>query len=106
MRTDIATIYGKAVGEIKYIADSARPEIAFAGMSPACTLKKPTQCLWNLLQRLAHYLHSTRDEDILMSNRNQRDFAIQAYSDADYANDATSRKYITSMVTLVNGTYV
>ena len=43
MRTDIAAIYGKAVGEIRYIADSARPDIAFAAMSLARALRKPTQ---------------------------------------------------------------
>ena len=63
-------------------------------------LHKPTQRHWNLLQRLAQYLHSTHDEGILMQRRNQRDFFIQAYSDADYA---TSRKSITGMVTLVYG---
>ena len=71
-------------------------------MSLAHAIKKPTQRHWNLLQRRAQYLHSTRDEGILMSSRNQRDVFLQAYSDDDYANDATSRKSITYVVTLVN----
>ena len=41
-----------------------------------------------------------------MPARNQREITIQAYSDADYANDETSRKSITGMVTLINGTPV
>ena len=66
MREDIAKAYGKAVGEIRYIADSARPDIAFAATTLARALKKPTQRHWNLLQRLVQYPHSTREEGILM----------------------------------------
>ena len=49
IREDIAKIYGKAVGEIRYIADSTRPDIAFAATTLARALKKPTQRHWNLL---------------------------------------------------------
>ena len=103
MRVDIATVYAKAVGEIRYIADSARPDIAFAATTLSRALKKPTKRHWNLLQRLTQYLHSTKEEGILMPAVNQRQVTISAYSDADFATDQTSRKSITGMISMVNG---
>ena len=103
MRADIAKIYGKAVGEIRYIADSARPDIAFAAPTLARALMKPTQRHWNLLQRLVQYLHSTQEEGILMPWNNKQHVSIRAYSDVEYANEQSSRKSITGMITLVNG---
>ena len=102
-RTDITAIYGKAIGEIRYIADSARPDVAFAATALARALKKPTKRHWNMLQRLVQYLHSTKDEGILMPAGKRNATMIHAYSDADFANDETSRKSITGMITLVNG---
>ena len=102
-RADISATYGKAVGEIRYIADSTRPDIAFAATTLARALKKPTQRHWKMLQRLVHYLHRTREEGILMPKGNHQRIQIHAYSDADYANDQATRKSITGMVTTVNG---
>ena len=42
MREEIAKIYGKEVGEIRYIADSAHLNIAFAATTLSRALKKPT----------------------------------------------------------------
>ena len=103
MRKDIANIYGKAVGEIRYIADRARPDIAFAATKLARALKKPTQRHWNLLQRLVQYLHRTREEGILMPWNTKQQVSIKSFSEADYANDQSSRKSITGMITLANG---
>ena len=100
---DITVIYEKAVGEIRYIADSTRPDIAFATTALARALKKPTRRHWKLVQRLAQYLGSTRDEGILMPSSEAKDVTVSAYSDADYANDKTTRKSITGMLTMVNG---
>ena len=40
---DLTAIYEKAVGEIRYIADSTRPDIAFAVTALARALKKPAR---------------------------------------------------------------
>ena len=105
-REDIADIYGSAVGEIRYIADSTRPDIAFAATALARALKGPTQRHWKLLQRLAQYLHTTRTEGILMPRGTNQGITIHAYSDADYANDETTRKSVTGTITLLNGSPV
>ena len=102
-RTDISATYGKAVGEIRYIADSTRPDVSFAATTLARALKKPTQRYWRILQRLTQYLNTTHEEVILMPRSAQQRIHIKAYSDADYADDQTTRKSITGMVTMVNG---
>ena len=63
---EITAIYEKAVGEIRYVADNTRPDIAFATTALIRALKKPTRRHWKLVQRLAQYLRSTRDEGIIM----------------------------------------
>ena len=102
-RPEIATVYSKAVGEIRYIADSARPDVSYAAHTLAKALKTSTLRHWNLLQRTAQYLHTTREEGISMPKANKRRIDILAYSDADCVNDKTSRKWIRRMVTLFNG---
>ena len=101
-RDDIAEIFGNAVGEIRYITDSTRPDIEFAATAFARTLKKPTQRHWNLAQRLTQYLHTTRNDGILMPFNKSKRLQIKAYSNADYANDQTTRKSITSKLTMGN----
>lgn len=56
MRAEIAETYGKAIGEIRYIADSTRPDIAFAATALARALRTPTQRGWRLAQRLVQYV--------------------------------------------------
>ena len=102
VETTSPTFVCKVVGEIRYIADITRPDIAFAPTALARALKKPTQRHWNLAQRLTQYLHTTRTEGILMPFANSKRVQIKAYSDADYANDQTSSKSITRMLTMVN----
>ena len=105
-RDDIAEMFGRVVGQIRYIADSTRPDIAFAATARARALKKPTEKHCNLAQRFTQYLHTTRNEGILMPCTNSKRVQIKAYSGADYANDQTSRKSITGMPTMVNNALV
>ena len=91
MRNDIVETYGKAIGEIRYTADSTRLDIAYATSALARALKKPTPRHWNFAQRPVQYLRTTRDEGILMPANNKREVQVNAYSDADYANYQTTR---------------
>ncbi|CDF38989.1 unnamed protein product [Chondrus crispus] len=59
-----------------------------------------------MLQRLAQYLHATRTEGILMLRGTKQGITIDAFSDADYANDETTRKPVTGSITLLNGSPV
>ena len=103
IRNDIAKTYGKAIGEILYIADSTLPYIAYATTALARTLKNPTQRHWSFAQGLVQDLRSTRNEGILMPANNKRAVQVNAYWDADYANDQSTRKSITGILTTVNG---
>ena len=103
IRKDIAETCGQAIGETRYLADSTRPFIAYATTALARAPKSPHKDTETLAQRLVQYLRSTRNEGILMPAHNTRAVQVNAYSDADYANDQTTRKSITGILTKVNG---
>ena len=84
---EIAAIYEKAVGEIRCIADSTRPDIAFTTTALAYARKKPTRRHWKLVQRLAQYLRATHNDGILMPSSKATGVTVSAYFDAEYAPD-------------------
>lgn len=102
LATDIQQHYGKALGEIRHIADCTRPDIAFATAALARALTKPTYRHWKLLKRLAQYLNSTNTHGITFP-RHSSNIQIQAHSDADFANDTQTRKSFSGMAITLNG---
>ena len=60
-----AEIYQSILGELRYIADSTRPDIVFAANKLATATKQSTKGHWALLKRLVRYLNNTRKMGIV-----------------------------------------
>lgn len=66
LRQEIKDIFGKAIGEIRHIADSTRPYIAFTTAALARAMSHPTQKHWKALKRLGQYLNATASHGTIM----------------------------------------
>lgn len=76
------------VGCLLYIVTCTRPDIAHA-VSVASRTAKPTMLHWQKLKRILRYLKGTTEYGIRF--RREENAKLIAYSDADYANDASRR---------------
>ena len=111
-----AEIYQSILGELRYIADSTRPDIVLGTKKLAAATKQPTKRHWALLKGLVRYQKNTRKMVIVYKpaptrpnlcrshqpgpkNRYQH---LVGYADADFAGDISDRKSTTGTVHLFN----
>lgn len=88
--------YRQAVG-LMYIALWSRPDILYAVNIASQHIENVTKEAWNIVKRILKYLKGTiRLEIIFEVNNNWQ--SVNAYSDADFANDLNSRKSTTGYV--------
>ena len=82
--------YAKLVGELLWIGNTVRPDIAFAVNVLARQLKKPKNCHWEAAKRVLRYLKGTRDLGITYCASNEQ--PVVGYSDSDWGTDPVDRK--------------
>jgi hypothetical protein len=82
--------YLEAIGSINYLASGSRPDIAFAISKLARYSSKPTVTHWNGVKHLLRYLKKSRD--LSMTFQPDEVLRFTAFSDSDFAGDASSRK--------------
>lgn len=99
----ITTPFRAALGEIRYIADYTRPDLAFATALARATLK-PTQRHWKFMKRLVRYLLATPTHGLLFPYKAPQ--PLQSYPDADFANDETTRKSFSGTIHQLHGATV
>ena len=111
-----AEIYLSTLRELRYIADSTRPDILFATNKLAAATKQPTKRHWALLKRLVRYLKNTRKMGIVYQpaptrpnlcgfhqpGPKNRYHNFVGYADADFAGDISDKKSTTGTVHLFN----
>lgn len=94
--------YRELVGGLIYLANATRPDIAFAAgtLSRFCT--DPGEVHWSLAKRVLRYLTGTSHYNIkYIKNKND---ALAAYTDSDWAGDVDDRKSCTgNVIMLANG---
>ena len=93
-----ATRYRQILGEIRYITDSTRPDIAYATNRLAQHMSKPQRHHQQALKTLLRYLKGTRTHGLLYPHKpqtEQQPHPLNVFSDADFANN---RKSITGTV--------
>lgn len=99
---DADTPYRQAVGSLAYLADTTRPDIAFAVNQLARKMANPTLNDWKCARHVFRYLNVTinlgikfpceSDECMLISD------VLVGYSDSDFAGDSKSSKSTTGYI--------
>lgn len=94
--------YREAVGCLMYLAVATRPDIAYAVNFASQFLEKPGQQHWAIVKRIFKYIKGTSRLGIRYDAASKTGM-LEAYSDADYANDATTRRSISGIVIKYSG---
>lgn len=81
--------YAKAVGILRYLVDSTRPDLAYIVGVLARNVKHPTQRHWAVLKHVARYIQGTITHGPLYA---KGDMNLSAQSDADFAGCKDSRQ--------------
>jgi hypothetical protein len=106
--------YMEIVGTLLYAAISTRPDIAHAVQQLTRFMQTPIQRHELAAERVLRYLAGTKDICLIFgrtklnhhpsdSNSVTDPLVINAFTDADWANDRVDRKSITGWVTKING---
>ena len=94
-----------AVGGIQYLAVVTRPDISFACNALAKHMGGSLKEHWPAVLQVLRYLHNTRDLGITFNGSRGENNLLEAYSDADFANDK-GLKSISGMLLRVYGNAV
>lgn len=90
--------YRELIGELNYLANATRLDIAFAASTLSRFCTDPGEKHWFLTKRVLWYLKGTKHYGI----KSLED--VTAYVDSDWTGDVDDRKFCTgSLITLANG---
>ncbi len=89
--------YREVIGSLLYLAMGTRPDIAYAVSVLSRVLSRPTSSDWSMAKRILRYLKGTISIGLVYSAECSSD-SLVAYSDADYAGDATTRRSTTGVI--------
>ena len=93
--------YREAVGSLMYLATCTKPDIAYAVSYLARNVACPTIENVNGIKRLLRYIRGTASTGITLGGTG---LTLEAYADADFANDVKSRRSISgNLLMMVNG---
>ena len=92
-----------AVGSLVYLACATRPDIAYAVSKAARSMAAPTVLDWIAVKRIFRFLRGTINFGLLYTSGGD---GLCAYSDADFAGDASTRRSTNGFVSLIGGTAV
>lgn len=93
--------YQEAVGCLNYLAQSTRPDIAFAVHVLSRFNSNAGEKHWQAVKHLLRYLRGTSNHRL--EYRKSIDGSITGYSDADWASDTDGRKSVTGYVFIAQG---
>ena len=94
--------YRSLVGSLLYISNGKRPDIAFSIGQLSRHLERPREEHWKAAIRVLRYLKSTSDMGITYIGSDQ-DLFFWAYSNANWANNKESRRYVSGIMVRMNG---
>ncbi|GAA0159774.1 transmembrane signal receptor [Lithospermum erythrorhizon] len=80
------TLYRQLVGSLQYLT-LTRPDLSYAVNRVCQHMHAPTAEHFGLVKRILRYVKSTIELDLLITP--SRDFTIQAFSDADWADSSS-----------------
>ncbi|KAH9140730.1 hypothetical protein AeRB84_015057 [Aphanomyces euteiches] len=91
------------VGELLYLTTTTRPDIAFTVTLLSRHLNNPEEEHQHIAKRVLRYLRGSKDFGICYSKQDSTEFTIELYVDADYANDAITRRSTSGYLLYLNG---
>jgi hypothetical protein len=96
-----------AVGQLGYASFTARPDIAFHSAHLATFGQDPSSAHLNAALRTIRYLARTQSFGILYSSTPSADHpSLQIFCDSDWGADITTRRSVTGIVTMFNGSAI
>lgn len=96
--------YREAVGSLMHLAIVSRPDIMFAVSMVSRYLNCYDHTHYAVVKKIMKYLKETKDYGLNYTSMMQHQ--VEGYSDADYANDTTTRRSMTGYVFMKNGAAV
>lgn len=95
------------VGQIRFLADRCRPDIAFAASFLARFSTSVTQTQINACHRVLHYLNTTINEGMRIGSKS-KEIVLTAYADASFATEDDSKSQLSYALYLSkdSGTYL
>jgi hypothetical protein len=93
--------YKSILGQLLFIAITARPDIATAVSACGKFAHKPGKSHWNALLKILSYLQGTKDLCLVLGGTEEK-VELRAFSDADWAGDIDKRKSRSGFVVLMN----
>lgn len=87
--------YREAVGSLIYLSTCTRPDLSFVVSRLSQYFTNPTEEHWATVKQVLRYLKGTVDKELCYQKSDTDKMEIQAYSDADWAADATDRRSTT-----------
>lgn len=101
--------FRQIVGDMRYLADSTRPDLAFITTKLGAAMHAPTARHWAALKAAIRYLIHTVHTGITYRaqlKRAPQTRFLRAFSDASFASDNLDRKSMTGMVLCYNASPV
>ncbi|KAH9181358.1 hypothetical protein AeNC1_016666, partial [Aphanomyces euteiches] len=95
--------FRNVVGELLYLTTTTRPDIAFTVTLLSRHLNNPEEEHQHIAKRVLRYLQGTKDYGIRYTKQDSFDYLIELFVDADYANDATTRRSTSGYFLFLNG---
>ena len=94
--------YRKLIGMLLYISTNSRPDIAASVSILSQKVSNPSKLDLNEVKRLIRYLKGTRDMKLKISNVDE-ELKLEAYSDANWAENRIDRKSNSGYVCFLGG---
>jgi hypothetical protein len=94
-----STIYRKAIGNLLYLSNCTRPDIANSVCRLSQYCNNPTVSHWKGVQHVFRYLANTKTRKLLF----KKGGGLSIFCDSDWAGDLTDGKSMTGYVILMSG---
>jgi hypothetical protein len=99
LSADATLLYPSLVGSLQHLANSTRPDIAYAVGVLGRYSKQPRQPHWDAALRVLRYLRGTQSRGITYGGTK----GLRVYCDADHAGCVDTRRSTTGAVTVLHG---
>ncbi len=87
-------IYRRILGQLMYLSNATRPDLAFTVGRLASGMQKPSRGQWGRMKRVLRYLNGTRNMGIRYT-RYREHLSLEAYADASFGFSSDTGKSIT-----------
>ncbi len=99
--------YQELVGQLLWVANTVRPDIAFAVGTLARHMSEPKDAAWEAALKVLKYLNQTAEDRLVLGKDKDMNRAVTTYTDANWASDkATGRRSTSGSMTFVHGCLV